>query len=77
MKPKRRQYTDAEIKKLIRLYPNNYTKTIAKKLGRTPSSIYMQAYKLGLRKSPEFIEAENQKQGKKLIKAGMASRFIF
>lgn len=51
-----RAWTDSEIAYLVRHYPNGATKLIAAHLGRAISSIYNQAEKLEIRKTPEYLE---------------------
>jgi HNH endonuclease len=50
----RLNWTEAEIQRLIDLFPNNYTQTVSKLLNRPYSSIVGKAYSLGLKKSEAF-----------------------
>jgi len=47
----KRRWTDEELVKLERLYPDTPTKRIAKMLGRSVGTVYNRAQKMGLRKS--------------------------
>ena len=51
----RKPWTQKEIEKLTKLYPNTLTVEIAEKLGRSTSSVAGQASKLKLRKTKEFV----------------------
>lgn len=51
----RRPWTKRELAVLRREYPHRQTKLIATKLGRSASTTYQKAIKLGLRKSAEYL----------------------
>jgi hypothetical protein len=51
-----RKWTETEIKTLIELYPNTSTKKLCKSLKRKINGVYGQVYKLGLKKSPEYLK---------------------
>lgn len=51
----RRRWTDAELEILRRNYPHEQTRLIAQQLGRTESTTYQKALKLGLHKSAEYL----------------------
>jgi Mor family transcriptional regulator len=51
-----RKWTENEIKTLIELYPNTSTKELCKSLKRKINAVYGQVYKLGLKKSPEYLK---------------------
>jgi hypothetical protein len=51
-----RKWTETEIKTLIELYPNTSTKDLCKSLKRKINGVYGQVYKLGLKKSPEYLK---------------------
>ena len=51
----RRKYTEEERRVLIEMYPTAYAKDIAKRLGRSLSSVYCQAAKLGLKAPIEKV----------------------
>lgn len=53
--PPRRRWTDAELEKLRREYPHRQTRFIAQELGRTETTTYQKALKIGLRKSAEYL----------------------
>jgi hypothetical protein len=54
-----------DIEALKRLYPNHSTKDVARILGRSLSSIYATAKKLGIKKSAEFLASEESGRLKK------------
>ena len=51
-----RKWTETEIKTLIELYPNTSTKELCSSLKRKINAVYGQVYKLGLKKSPEYLK---------------------
>lgn len=52
---RRRPWTEAEERKLRRLYPNTPTSRLARLFARPNCSIYQKAYQLGLRKSAAYL----------------------
>lgn len=51
----KRPWTNAELTKLRREYPDRQTRPIARELSRSESSVYQRAVKLGLRKSASYL----------------------
>lgn len=68
-------WTKEMIDKLKELYPDNYTKDIAKIFNTTERSVYSQATLYGLKKSPEFRKMELGKQAERLRSSGVAHRY--
>lgn len=56
LRENKRYYTVEDDKIIRELYPDTKTEIIAEKLNRTIIGIYGQAYKMGLKKSPEFLK---------------------
>jgi len=58
MKPKmpRRFWSRAELGRLAKLYPALSTREVAKTLGRTIAGVYATAAKLGIAKTPEYLQ---------------------
>lgn len=52
----RRFWSERELRTLARLYPSRSTQDIAKILGRGIGGVYGMARKLGLQKSPEYLQ---------------------
>lgn len=72
----RTRWSDQENKIMREIYPNSYAIDVAKKLGRSVQSVYAQAAKLGLSKSPEWMDAELRfRQGERLKESGAKHRF--
>lgn len=65
-------WTDGELERLRELYPHQSTKQVAEALGRTESSVYGMADKLGLAKTPERLKQTGIQPGSGL---GAAYRF--
>lgn len=57
------------------LYPNTLTEAIGRQLGRSVTSTYSRAHKLGLAKSKAFLIAQNRALGLRLATAGKGRRF--
>lgn len=55
---KRRLWTDADMAVLRALYPNVHTVELAHQLGRPVQSVYGQAQKHGIGKTPEYLKSE-------------------
>jgi len=72
--PVRKFWTQIEIDRLTKLYPDNSTKYVAEKLNRSVNSIYSQANFLGLLKSEEYAEQLKIEAGEMLKEAGKATR---
>lgn len=70
----RRFWTKEEDRLFKKLYPNNYSIDVAKKLKRSVRSIYARARTLGLCKSKAFIKMELAKQAERLKKVGIPYR---
>ncbi|MBN9293768.1 MAG: HNH endonuclease [Flavobacteriia bacterium] len=71
----RRLWTQEDNLVLIDLFPNSYTRTVGEKLARSYSSVVKQAHKLGLKKTPEFIERMLKETSAHLPKSGIKTRF--
>lgn len=54
----RRFWTEAELKRVVELYPNRPTQQIAMLLNRSRTTVYNAAHKLGLKKSQEFLASD-------------------
>lgn len=63
----RRRWTEDDIAWLVALYPDNRAVIVGEALGRHISHVYATANKLGLRKSPEFIEMDRQEHRKQAL----------
>ena len=59
-KPRRSNWTVAEVGVLNRRYKRDSAKTLARRLGRTPSAVESKIVRLGLRKQPQFSANEIQ-----------------
>jgi hypothetical protein len=51
----RAKWGQSEITQLKRLYPKNSNQEIARRLGRSLSSVISQAFKMGLKKDPQRL----------------------
>lgn len=71
----RRPWTDAEIELLRRNYADSRTEDIAIALDRTPSTVYQQARKLGLNKSPQWIADTARERSMRPDHGGVKTRF--
>jgi len=69
-----RKIPDEIKKKIIELYPNNYTKDIANKLHISESTVYNVAFLNNIKKSAEFMKMELQIQADRLRIVGVKSR---
>lgn len=56
-------------------YPNTHARKLVRACGHPLSSIYREATRLGLKKSPEFLKAELARQGRRLRIAGRRHQF--
>lgn len=72
---KQKVWTEADLQLLVDLFPHQYTKVVAEKLGCTYSVIVWKASKMGLKKDPNFRKEELQRQGERLKEIGKKSRF--
>lgn len=61
-------------KQIIALYPNNYTKDIAKQLKVSETTVYNVAFVNKIKKSEEFRKQELQRQAERLKIVGVKSR---
>jgi hypothetical protein len=75
MKKPRRVYSATEMEYVAKHYSNNYAKDIAPAIGLTELHVYRIAAKLGLKKDPEFLKKELARQGEKLTKMSIHTRF--
>ena len=71
----RKYWTQSEIQEIKKLYPNNYTKDIAKKFNVDVRKIYYLANAYGLKKSVEFLKMELSRQSERLKIIGKKSWF--
>lgn len=69
----RTYWTDAERGQLVAQYPHMKTRIIAAMLGRTVTTVYQQAQRMGLTKSPEFYASPAS--GRTTGRQGIGSRF--
>ncbi|MEN8720087.1 MAG: HNH endonuclease signature motif containing protein [Oceanococcaceae bacterium] len=72
---KRRKYTPADLAEIRRLYPHYPTSLIASELGRSVVSVYQQAQRMGIYKSPEYLREQRGKQIERLTANGYSTRF--
>lgn len=70
-----RKWTAKEDALLARLYPSSNAKTLEKRLKRPIGPIYQRAAKLGLKKSPEYMDAMLKRVCTNLRENGKAHRF--
>jgi hypothetical protein len=75
MNAPRRTYSDCEIKYVAEHYANNYAKDIANTIGISELKVYRIAFKLGLKKDPDFKKKELARQAERLIKMNVHTRF--
>lgn len=72
---RRRYWTEKEIQLLSDLYPNTQTKKIADQLGRTLTTVYQKADRLGLKKSEEYLAGPEACRLRRGDNIGAAYRF--
>lgn len=72
---KRRTLTPQQKNYLVENYPNKYAKEVADELGISLSCVYNNVYRLGIKKSPEWLRQELEKQANRLTCDGVAHRF--
>lgn len=70
----RSRWTDSELKQLRALYADQLTNDIAVALGRPVELVYRMAYKLGLKKSAQFLASPAAKRLDGVV--GASSRFL-
>jgi hypothetical protein len=70
-----KRWTEEEIEYLKNHFHNSYTKHLCILLNKSYTSIAGKAYSLGLKKSPEFLQAELQIQADRLRIIGADSRY--
>jgi hypothetical protein len=71
----RKYWSKEEIQEVKKLYPNNYTIDIANHFDVDVRKVYSIAFKLGLKKSAEFLKMELTRQADRLKVAGKAFHF--
>lgn len=71
----KRKYTPQEIEYIKENYSNKRTDAMAKHLNRTVSSVYNQAFNLGLKKSEEFLKGPDSSIFKKGSTTGSQYRY--
>lgn len=71
-----RPWTAAELELLRRNYADSKTEDIAIALGRTTSTVYQQARRLGLAKSPQWIADTARERSMALDHGGVKTRFV-
>lgn len=69
------EWTVERIEILTEMYPNNSAKKIGGVLNTDQQVVYAKAEKLGLKKSPEYLEKLNKEMGDQLTRSGTQSRF--
>lgn len=70
-----KRWTKAESRRLRKLYPHVSTKDAARDLRRSVSSVYNQAFLLGLKKTAAYLASDASGRLTKLTRAGRAHRF--
>lgn len=68
-------WTNKEIKYVIDHYPYKSCKEVAEALNRSLSAVYGQAFKMEIKKSPEYMEKMNKINGEKLKITGAKTRY--
>lgn len=71
----RRYWTDAELWRLIALYPTKGRKALRHIFGRRDSSIYQMAGQLGLTKDAAYLARKLRAEGLRLRRSGKCHRF--
>lgn len=72
----KKEFTDEELIQFMRKnYHNTTTLDLGVKIGLPASKVYKLAYKLGLRKSPEYMKALLRNGAKSLAESGKAHRY--
>lgn len=72
---KQKVWTEADLQLLVDLFPHQYTRVVAEKLGCSYSVIVWKASKMGIKKAESFRKEELQRQGERLIEVGKKNRF--
>lgn len=72
---RRRLWTEFEESQLIKWYPNHSTQAVAALLQRSVSSVYGHADKVGLKKSPEYMDGVLKNEGMRLKVFGAKHQF--
>ncbi len=72
----KKHWTAAEIDQLKALFPNTATAELIPIFGASYSLIANKAYRLGLKKSEEFMQAIGKVRDENLTKAGEKNRFV-
>lgn len=72
---KRKLWTNKEVQLLKKLYPDNDTQEIAKKLNVTVDQVYNKVSKLGIKKSKEYHEKLMKIEAERLRKVGRKTRY--
>ena len=72
---KRVPWQPEEIEIVRRAYPHNRTEKIARVLGRSLTTVYQQAQKLGLKKSPEYLASPDSCRLRRGDEVGKPYRF--
>lgn len=72
---KRKVWTNSEYETLRALYADTPTKDIATQLGRSLTTIYQTAYRLGLEKSAEYLASPDACRLRRGDQVGKANRF--
>jgi len=70
-----RRLTEEQIDYIVKHYPIQYTKDVAKHLGLSETTIYNLAFRLNLKKDETFRAMELQRQADRLRQVGKRSRF--
>lgn len=71
-----RRWTLPEMELLQELWPNTETKTVAATIGKSEQSVWRKANLMQLKRTPEFIEKQQQMFAETLRREGVKSRFV-
>lgn len=72
---KKYHFTDEMLKELRELYPNTLAADLAKRYNCSVSAIYNQAFKYGIKKTPEFISKTARERSMKADHGGRKYQF--
>lgn len=72
---KKYHFTDEMLKELKELYPNTLTEELAERYNCSLSAIYHRAYKLGIKKSKEFVAEISREHSSRPDHGGKKTRF--
>ncbi len=72
----RHYWSASDLSEIRRCYPYELTATIAVRLARSRTAVYLEAKKLGLRKSPEFLRSPASGRIQAGSTVGISGRFL-